>query len=77
MRLQFVMTAIAFVTLAEPVAATVASSNAPDSALLEVVVKGLAVTVVAGVLIYTLKCFLRPGERNSQHIKHRILHDNW
>ena len=76
MSLQFVMTAIVSVTLAGPVAAA-ASSNAPESTLLAVVVKGLAIVIVAGVLIYTVRCFLRPGERNSQHIKHRILHDNW
>jgi len=45
--------------------------------LVEVAVKAVAVGIVAGVLAYCVKCFLRPGETDETHIKRRILHDRW
>lgn len=35
------------------------------------------IAIVTWVFIYTLRCFLRPGEHDTQHVKRRILHDGW
>ncbi len=42
-----------------------------------VVIEGIGTVIVLGVLIYTIKCFTRPGEKDRRHIKRRILREPW
>lgn len=62
--------------LLSPVTAASATGGEP-SAVLEIMVKGFGVAVVAAVFVYTVLCFIRPGEQDSTHIKRRILGQDW
>lgn len=47
-----------------------------DHGLAGWLVRTLGIVVVLVVLIYTIKLLVRPGERNLDHIKRRILDDD-
>ena len=64
------------VLLISPIAAASVAGGAPNT-MVEVMVKGFGVGVVVVVFVYTVLCFIRPGEHDSRHIKHRILGDDW
>ncbi|KAA8977805.1 hypothetical protein [Halospina sp. K52047b] len=68
--------AVVLVFLVSPIAVASGSGGAPN-AVLEIMVKGFGVGVVAAVFVYTVICFICPGEHDSRHIKHRILGDDW
>lgn len=59
--------------IAAPAVAT--QGSAPND-VVAVLVKGSASAIVALVFLYTVKCFVRPGEQQQAHIKHRILRDD-
>ena len=48
-----------------------------DHGLAGWLVRTLGVVIVLVVLIYTIKLLVRPGEKSSEHIKRRILDDDW
>lgn len=52
-----------------------ADHNVSSSGPLEVVLVVAGVIITALVAFYTVKWFFKPGERNDDHIKRRILHD--
>lgn len=43
---------------------------------LDVILMAAGIAVVLAVLIYCIKCFIRPGEKDTEHIKRRILRDD-
>lgn len=45
--------------------------------MMGLVVYIVGIVIVAWVFIYTVRCFLRPGEHDSRHVKRRILRDGW
>lgn len=64
------------VLLISPMSTASVAGGAPN-AMVEVMVKGFGVGVVAVVFVYTVLCFIRPGEHDSRHIKYQILGDDW
>lgn len=48
-----------------------------DHTGLDWIIVAFGVVVVIGVLIFTIKYLVRPGEKNRRHIKRRILKDEW
>lgn len=50
---------------------------AANHGLQGVLIESMGAIIVLGVLIYTAKCFVRPGEKDQQHIKRRILREPW
>lgn len=54
-----------------------ALANVAHPAFLDYVVVAIAFVAVALVCVLTVKFFIRPGERNSNHIKRRILQDEF
>lgn len=52
-----------------------ADHDVSSSGPMEVVLVVIGVIITALVTFYTVKWFFKPGERDSDHIKRRILHD--
>jgi len=46
----------------------------PDGPLYYIVLVGSSL-IVAGVVYYTIKWFIRPGEKSEEHIKRKILEE--
>lgn len=62
-----------------PVMTSYAASNhaMAGHGLPGVILETVGTVIVATVTVYVVKCFMRPGETDKQHIKHRVLRDYW
>lgn len=66
------------VVLFQAVAAHAAATDAAQGHGLQgVLIEITGTAIVVGVFLYTVKCFLWPGEKDNRHIKRRILRDHW
>lgn len=73
-----IATGLCVFTLFQMNAACAAMTHAAaDHGIQGLIIESVSLIIVLGVLVYTVKCFLWPGERDDRHIKRRILHDHW
>ncbi|HSH27888.1 MAG TPA: hypothetical protein VK972_09025 [Wenzhouxiangella sp.] len=54
-----------------------AADNGPEHGILDHAIVAVGVLIVIGVLVFTIKYLVRPGEKSGTHIKRRILDQNW
>lgn len=53
-----------------------AADGVPEHGILDYLIVVFGVLIVIGVAIFTVRYFVRPGEKSGTHIKRRILDPN-
>lgn len=54
-----------------------AADGGPQHGILDYLIVVAGVLIVIGVLIFTIRYLVRPGEKSRTHIKRRILDQEW
>lgn len=55
----------------------VAADNGPGHGVIDYAIVVFGVLIVIGVLVFTIRYLVRPGENSGSHIKRRILDQDW
>lgn len=76
-RTYFVVVATILGLFQTTTASAAVTHAAENHGLQGVFIEAIGAVIVLAVLVYTAKCFIRPGEKDQRHIKRRILREPW